>query len=432
MVWKFFSKKSRQKKKTLSYEDAKALAVDGDEKERADLAGRDDVPPEVLYFLADDPAASVRQSIALNASAPEHADLLLAKDNDENVRSSLAEKIARVAPGLTSDEQDRLRRMTYDALSLLAKDQAPRVRQILSDALRDIADAPPEVIRRLAWDVEAAVATPVLRFSPILTDEDLIEIIRAKPSEGCISAVSQRDSVSGAVSSAIVDSSDTEAIAFLLGNESAQIREETLNKVIAQADQIDLWHMPLAMRPRLPTVAAVKIARFVADDILKRMAARKDLTPKAYEAVRDVVHKRLGDGEAIMPDVNAVSDGPQAGMNIDDDNEFDQAAKMWAEGKLDEQQVIEAIENDQKKRAMAMIAVMSDLTLRTVERTCSSQNSKGCLAVSWRAGLSAKTAETVQEKLAGIPPGKVLYANNGEYPISEQDLVWQIDFARGL
>ena len=70
-----------------------------------------------------------------------------------------------------------------------------------------------------------------------------------------------------------------------MGNDSAQIREETLSKVIDQVDQINLWHKPLAMRPRLPTSAAVKIAHFVADDILKRMAARKDLTPKAYAAV---------------------------------------------------------------------------------------------------------------------------------------------------
>lgn len=432
MVWKIFSKKSKKKKKVISYEEAKALAVDGDEKSRADLAGRNDVPKEVLYYLADDPSPNVRESIALNTAAPEHADLLLAKDKNENVRSSLAEKIARLSPGLTADEQNRLRRMTYDALSILAKDQATRVRQILSEALRDVANAPPDVIRRLAWDVEAAVATPVLRFSPILTDEDLIEIIRAKPSEGCTQTVSQRENVSNAVSNAIVDSSDTDAIALLLGNDSAQIREETLSKVIDQADQINLWHMPLAMRPRLPTSAAVKIARFVADDILKRMAARKDLSPKAYAAVRDVVHKRLGDGEAVMPDAMGSSDGVQSGMSVDDDTEFDRAAKMWADGKLDEAEVINTINDGQKKLAMAMIAVMSDLSLRIVERTCDAKNAKGCLAISWRASLSANTAEIVQEQLAGISAGKVLYANNGEYPVPEKDLVWQIDFVRRL
>lgn len=162
MVWKIFSKKSKKKKKVISYEEAKALAVDGDEKSRADLAGRNDVLREVLYYLADDPSPNVRKSIASNTAAPEHADLLLAKYKNENVRSSLAKKIARLSPGLTADEQNRLRHMTYDALSILAKDQATRVRQILSEALRDVANAPPDVIRRLAWDVEAAVATPAL------------------------------------------------------------------------------------------------------------------------------------------------------------------------------------------------------------------------------------------------------------------------------
>jgi uncharacterized protein (DUF2336 family) len=277
--------KSEKKKKVISYEKAKALAVDGDKKSCADLVGRNDVPREVLYYLADDPSPNVCKSIASNTATPEHADLLLAKDKNENVRSSLAEKIACLSPRFTADEQNRLRSMTYDALSILAKDQATRVRQILSETLRDLANAPPDVIRRLAWDIEAALATPVLRFSPILNDEDLIEIIRANPSEGCTQQVSQRENVSNAVSSAIVDSSDTDAIALVLGNDSAQIREETLSKVIDQVDQINLWHKPLAMRPRLPASAAVKIAPFVADDILKRMAARKDLTPKAYAAV---------------------------------------------------------------------------------------------------------------------------------------------------
>lgn len=51
MVWKIFSKKSKKKKKVISYEEAKALAVDGDEKSRADLAGRNDVPEKSSIIL---------------------------------------------------------------------------------------------------------------------------------------------------------------------------------------------------------------------------------------------------------------------------------------------------------------------------------------------------------------------------------------------
>ena len=108
---------------------------------RRDLAARSDVEPEILYFLAEDPAPEVRRQIAVNTVTPVHADLLLASDDDEHVRGNLAGKIAALAPGLSADEQDKVRQMTYQVLEALARDQATRVRQILSDALKDIADA---------------------------------------------------------------------------------------------------------------------------------------------------------------------------------------------------------------------------------------------------------------------------------------------------
>lgn len=328
MFSKFFSRKSGKRGKAVSYEDAKSLAKDGNEEERADLATRTDLKPEILYFLAEDPSPKVRGRIAANTAAPRQADLLLAGDMDESVRGSLAEKIVRVAPGLTADEQDKLRQLTYDALAMLAKDQAVRIRQTLAEALKEVTDAPPEVIRRLAWDVEAAVSTPVLRFSPVLTDQDLVEIIRAKPSPDSISAISQRDGVSEKVSDAIVESDDENGIALLLKNTSAQIREETLDKILDRAVDVGVWHMPLAMRPKLPSAAAVKIARFVAEDILKRMAARNDLNASTLQAVRTVVHKRLGEAEAVFLEEEDGPRGDSVGVRVDDDEAFDWASKL--------------------------------------------------------------------------------------------------------
>jgi hypothetical protein len=46
---------------------------------------------------------------------------------------------------------------------------------------------------------------------------------------------------------------------------------------------------------------------------------------------------------------------------------------MWADGKLDKAEVINTINEGQKKLAMAMIAVMSYLSLRIVERTCAAK-----------------------------------------------------------
>lgn len=423
MLSKFFSRKGG----SISYDEAKAMARDGDEDARADLAKRTDLKPEILYFLAEDPSPKVRSHIAANEKTPHQANLLLATDTDQVVRETLAEKLVRLAPGLGDAERDKLRRMTYEALSTLAKDQAVRVRLTLAEALKEVADAPPDVIRRLAWDVEAAVATPVLRFSPVLTDDDLIDIIKAKPNAQSISAISQRAEVSAVVSDAVIASDDVEGVAFLLRNESAQIREETLDRLLDHAIDVGAWHMPLAMRPRLPSATAVKIARFVAEDILKRMVARNDLDPQVLQAVRAVVHKRLGDPEAVHFDADQEPRPHDTGVNVDDDDVFDWASKLWEAGELNEDAFMDAVGRS-RKQALAILAVMGDLPLRVVERVIELKSAKGCVAVSWRAGMSPATAELIQQRLAGIPSRNVLKSYNNRYPLDDEELKWQVDF----
>lgn len=416
---------------TITYDDAKSVAHDGDVPARVALAARDDIAPELLYYLAEDATPDVRRAVAGNTASPVHADILLAHDVDESVRAALAEKLAKLASGVAHDSS-RLRDLAHEALMLLARDQATRIRQILSEALREVAHAPAEVIHRLAWDVETAVATPVIKYSPVLSDEDLIEIIMAKPSPGAISAVSERRGVSGVVSDAIVDSSDIEAIALLLGNASAQIREETLDRVIADAEKIDLWHIPLAMRPKLPSKSAVKIAQVVAEDVLKRMQARNDLSIEVTTAVRDVVLSRLGDEIALMPEEDSDWARKGAGMHPDDDDIFDRAAADWAAGTLDEATLIKELKHGDIKFAKAIIAVMADVPYRVVERVRETHSIKGCVALSWQAGLSAKSAEVVQQKLGLVPLKKILRTDGTEYPLSEDDMNWQLDLIRKL
>nr|MBC8267262.1 DUF2336 domain-containing protein [Rhodospirillaceae bacterium] len=227
-------------KAPLSYDEARDMAHDSDPEVRRKLAAREDVKAEILYFLAEDAAPEVRRTVAANANAPRQTHTLLAKDEDEEVRFGLAEKLARIAPDLSDDERDKLRQSTHESLTLLAKDEITKVRQILSETLKDVTNAPADVIKSLAMDGELAVAGPVLECSPVLNDEDLIEIISLGTVKGGLNAISRRQGVGEGVSEAIVATSDEEAIADLLGNGTAQIREETLDDLIAKADSIEL------------------------------------------------------------------------------------------------------------------------------------------------------------------------------------------------
>ncbi|HUH86099.1 MAG TPA: DUF2336 domain-containing protein, partial [Stellaceae bacterium] len=196
--------------KAIDYETQKTLAASHQAGDRRRLAGSTSARPEVLYYLAADTDSAVRQAVAGNEATPVQADLLLARDRELAVRVDLAQKIARLAPGIDKEGHERLRKMTQEVLELLLRDQAVRVRQVIAETLKDVADAPPDLIRRLAHDAEIAVAAPVLECSPLLTDDDLLELIGDRPISGALGAIARRPSVAAPVADAIAAASDVE------------------------------------------------------------------------------------------------------------------------------------------------------------------------------------------------------------------------------
>jgi FAD/FMN-containing dehydrogenase len=118
-----------------TYSAAKSQACSPDEAARVRLAANPRSPPEILYYLAKDPAVTVRAAVATNDEAPLLAAHALACDQDPRVRILIARRLGALAPGLTDREQDRLRRQTYEALTRLVVDEVVRVREALADVL---------------------------------------------------------------------------------------------------------------------------------------------------------------------------------------------------------------------------------------------------------------------------------------------------------
>lgn len=409
----------------VSYEDARALASHEDPAIRAEIADRTDVRPEILYFLAEDQNPAVRRRVAANPQSPAQANLILATDEDEQVRAMLAPKIARLAPGLTANEQDRLRRATFEALELLARDQLPRIRAILSEALQHVGNAPPDVIRRLARDIELAVSGPILQFSPVLSDEDLLDIIESSPITGALSAISRRSTVNVRVADAIAASEDTDAIAVLLGNSSAQIREETLDRLVDRAADVETWHRPLVHRPKLPAKTAGKLARFVAANLLQTLADRRDLAPEAMVAIAAIVCKRLDELEAVGP---AKAEARKA---ADESTAEARARNLHTQGKLDESTVDTALSGGDHPFVIAALALLSNLPSALVKKAVTTQSAKGIVAICWKANLSADFSIHLQARLLHMTSSRILQPRGGGFPLSTEDMEWQLEFLAG-
>jgi uncharacterized protein (DUF2336 family) len=400
---------------SVTYDDDKKLLQHPEVKVRKRLAARTDVKREILYYLASDAAAEVRREIARNKVTPVQADLLLVRDPDEAVRADLADKVARLLPGLPKDAQDQVRERVVEMVEALARDSAVRVRQMVAEALKDVTDAPPDVIKRLARDAELAVSRPVLRFSPLLTDQDLLDIIAGGPVTGALVAIAERADVSAAISDAIVGTDEEPAVAALLANPSAQIREETLDLIVDRAPARPSWHAPLVARPVLPSRAARRIASFIAEALLKKLQKRTDLDPEAKAAVASEVRKRLDD--EASKDEREDGDSPEA-----------QAKKMFAAGELDEDTISFALSEGKRAFVLTSLALKSKIKPEIVDKILSARSAKGVMALAWKSGMGPRFGAQLQMRLGGISPKQVLSARNGDWPMSPEDMTWHLEF----
>ncbi|HBK08709.1 MAG TPA: hypothetical protein DDZ81_23120 [Acetobacteraceae bacterium] len=234
-------------------------------------------PPHVLLALASDPSVTVRASLAMNPALPAEAAAILSADMDGRVRSILGRKLAT----RTGDGRSRARQDAVASLTAMVADAALRVRANIAETVRDMPDGPREIVLRLAHDPAPMVSEPVIRSSPRLTQEDLVALIASGPPPSTFLAVARRPQIGEAVSDAIVGSGGADAISALLANQTAKIRDATLDMLAAQAEEQTAWQEPLISRPHLPVRAQRLLSEIATGPLLERLADRRDLDPVA-------------------------------------------------------------------------------------------------------------------------------------------------------
>ncbi|MGX9965842.1 DUF2336 domain-containing protein [Roseomonas sp. F4] len=372
----------------------------GDAEARAAVARLPGTSPELLTYLAADREASVRQAVAAHARTPPAVARLLAEDADAEVRRELAGRIATLAPKLDAQAGSRMTRLAAGTLALLVRDAAVEVRAAIAAVLRDMPDAPRDLILQLARDTAMLVAEPVIRLSPLLTEADLLALIADPPAPATRRAVARRPALSETISDAIAETTDAAAVTALLANPSAAIREATLDRLVAGAGERPSWQAALVRRAQLPSGAARALGEIVTDHLLGVLAARPDLPEGLAASLRSRVTARLAGG-------TAGDDGEGALFLAAETGDRDLLLQRLAEGAG----VSEA-------RVEAALALRS---ARAIAGLCHS------------AGWSARLAAEVQVVLGGISATEVVHPTaEGGWALGEAELQWQAELLEGL
>jgi len=398
----------------LDYAQTLAILESGDEVAQLTLAENPNAPGEALYYLARHGTAKVRTAVAQNDSTPAQAGSILSEDDQEEVRAELARRIHRLLPHLSQGAKAQLREQAIAIVQALADDQTVRVRALLAEAVKNEPRIPRALALHLAHDPAFSVCGPILEYSPLLNDTDLTEIIAATRVSEALAAISRRSTVSEAVSDALVRTGDIAAVAALLGNPNAQMREDTLDLILDGAPSVESWHEPLVMRANISARAMKRIAGFVAANLVDRMIARHNVPENIARDLLLTVRQRIESEKVGAPSLEACEQT---------------ARKVIADRSFGDKWVMEAIDaRNQAGVITAALGLASGLGLEPARAIIASRIGRAIMALCWKAGLSARTAYEIQQHVAHVVPNQLVTPKGGvDYPMKVDQMEWLLE-----
>ena len=200
---------------------------------------------------------------------------LLSEPTAENRADAAAKVSEQFAAGNLSDSE---RQIAEEIFNIMVKDAEVRVREALSESLKNSDNIPHEVAVSLANDVKE-VSMPMLEFSEVLTDDDLVEILKSQGAEQQ-QAIASRANVSADLADQIVEnSSDANVVATLMKNEGADLEEGTMDKVLDKYGDDETVNVPMANRSQLPIKVAERLVNLVSEQVRDHLVTHHEMSP---------------------------------------------------------------------------------------------------------------------------------------------------------
>ncbi len=218
----------------------------------------------------------------------------------------------------TKGFSDKEKGLAEEIFRLLLKFAEVGVRKSLAENLMNTDSVPRDVLLTLAKDIDD-VSRPILEFSQILTDEDLVEIIKTSNSTEKQIAISRREGLSENVSGALVEVNNEDVIASLLQNTTAQISEKDYENIADSHSNKEEIIESLITRGSIPSHIVVSITKKVSEVIRtkleKKYSCNFDKINSLFKDSGEIAAFRFGNmkifGEDLIELINMLESNNQ-------------------------------------------------------------------------------------------------------------------------
>ena len=212
----------------------------------------------------------------------------LMEENSPELRTEITEKLASTYNGDTLDKNALI--AAEQVFRLLVRDTEVAVRKTLANHLKNSSHIPRDVVRTLARDVEE-VALPVLQFSEVLTENDLLELTSTQQDVSRYLAISRRKTVPESVSQVLIDSGNPQVATTLASNVGAKISESGFDKLVELHQCNEAVLKSVGENPAIPVTVAGKLVTLVSDQLADALRKKHNLPASQISRAVEQTHE---------------------------------------------------------------------------------------------------------------------------------------------
>jgi uncharacterized protein (DUF2336 family) len=249
-----------------------------------------------------------------------------------------------------------------------------------------VPNAPPAVIRMLAFDDDAAVASPVLMLSERLDEAALIENAKAKSQQHLL-AISRRRSLGEALTDVLVVRGDRAVAVSVAGNPGARLSHGGFATLIGRANGDDELAERIGARREIPPHLFLKLLAAASERVRVKLRA---LHPQAGADINRVVAQvadRMKKAIAARPrDYSGVTE-PLAARHRD--------------GTLSEADVAGFAEAGRMEESVVALALIGDLPIHVADHAMHCDRSEAIMVIARARGLTWPTVKALLRLRAG-------------------------------
>src|SRR5438132_8271833 len=171
-------------------------------------------------------------------------------------------------------EDDRI--AAEGALLMLLDDPSALVRQAMAEVFCRSTDAPAAIVQALSLD-QPSVALPVLEFSPLLIDADLVDIV-ATGNDEMQCAIARRVSLPASVCAAIAEVGSAAAALELIENAYAELAPFSWDRIVERHGHLAAIRESMLVLEGLPSATRMSLVAKLSDTLAQFVVAKNWLS----------------------------------------------------------------------------------------------------------------------------------------------------------